>query len=127
MSGIVLDASALLAFLGGEAGAEAVAEQMADAMVSAVNLSEVVAKLVDKGIGAEAVAAILAALPVVVVSVDEALALRAGALRAQTRSAGLSLGDRFCLALADREGAAALTADKAWTDAKLGIDIVLIR
>ena len=44
----------------------------------------------------------------------EALAWEAGALRALTAEAGLSLGDRFCLALAKREGVPAYTADQAW-------------
>jgi PIN domain nuclease of toxin-antitoxin system len=37
-------------------------------------------------------------------------------LRAETRSAGLSLGDRACLALAGDLGRPALTADKVWRD-----------
>ena len=54
-------------------------------------------------------------------------ALVAAALRPLTRSAGLSLGDRACRALADREGVPALTTDRAWAKLRLPIEIRLIR
>lgn len=127
MPAIVLDASALLAFLNGEAGAERVIELLPDACISAVNLSEVMAKLVEKGIPAREAAEILASLPLDILPADHALALRAGALRLETRAFGLSLGDRFCLALAEREGKPALTADKSWEQLSLGIEVVLVR
>ena len=46
---VVLDASALLALLLAEPGAARVAALLPDATVSAVNLSEVVAKLAEHG------------------------------------------------------------------------------
>jgi PIN domain nuclease of toxin-antitoxin system len=49
--------------------------------------------------------------------------------RFTTADAGLSLGDRFCLALALRDGLPAWTADKAWrtiADAAK-VKVVLIR
>jgi uncharacterized protein with PIN domain len=48
--GYVLDASALLAVLSDEPGAERIRATLADARISAVNLSEVVAKLLDVGV-----------------------------------------------------------------------------
>jgi PIN domain nuclease of toxin-antitoxin system len=54
-------------------------------------------------------------LPVNLVPVDDDLALRAALMAGITRSAGLSLGDRVCLALAQRSGQPALTADQAWS------------
>jgi ribonuclease VapC len=49
-------------------------------------------------------------------------------LRKDTRHAGLSLGDRACLALAKSAQLAALTADRAWAEcAELGIDIKYLR
>ena len=41
--------------------------------------------------------------------------------------AGLSLGDRACLALGKRLNLPVLTADKVWTSLSLGITINLIR
>ncbi len=53
----------------------------------------------------------------------------AGHLRAATVGAGLSLGDRFCLALALREGLPAWTADRQWgvVAEAVGATIVVIR
>jgi PIN domain nuclease of toxin-antitoxin system len=48
-------------------------------------------------------------------------------LRSATRSAGLSLGDRACLALAERLGMVALTADRAWGTLQVGIQVDVIR
>ena len=48
-------------------------------------------------------------------------------LRAPTRALGLSLADRACLALAERLGVAAHTADRAWARLGLATEIVLIR
>ena len=48
-------------------------------------------------------------------------------IRAATRSAGLSLGDRACLALAQRLGWPALTADRQWRDIQVDIEVRMIR
>lgn len=48
-------------------------------------------------------------------------------LRPLTRSAGLSLGDRACVALARRLALPALTADRAWTGLDLGVELHQIR
>lgn len=58
---------------------------------------------------------------------DEDLALAASKLRPATRHKGLSLGDRACLALAIREGATAITTDRAWADLDVGCHIEVIR
>ena len=110
----VLDASALLAAFFDEPGAEVVAERMNGALMSAVNLSEVVAKLIDRGASPDQIAEIMAQLDIDVVPHDERQATTAGLLRRETRSSGLSLGDRACLALAIERRAVALTGDRAW-------------
>ncbi len=68
-------------------------------------------------------------LPIAIVTADEDLAHAAGHLRAATAPAGLSLGDRFCLALAGRSGLPAMTADRQWrTIADLvDVEVILIR
>ena len=51
----------------------------------------------------------------------------AGSLAARTRSLGLSLGDRACLALGLTLQAPDYTTDRAWKNLKLGIRIHVIR
>ena len=127
MTEFVLDASAILAQLQGEPGGERVASHLDDAWVSAVNLAEVAQKLVNDGASDQGVRDTLADLPCDVVDFDRAMAIRVGLLRRTTRERGLSLGDRACLALAERLGLPVLTADRAWAELDLGIEVVLIR
>lgn len=82
--------------------------------MSAVNFAEVVGYLTNAGLAPDQIDAILTPLPLVVIDADTELAWMAGRLRSKTAQAGLSLGDRFCLALAAREGLPAWTADKQW-------------
>jgi len=111
----VLDASAVLAYLQREAGHERVGSALADgAAISAVNLAEVYAKAVERGISSEEVRARIKALGLLVLKFDEDDALRSAALYPKARAAGLSLGDRACLALGQRLGLPVLTADQAW-------------
>jgi ribonuclease VapC len=70
---------------------------------------------------------VLARSPCEVIDFDRALAMRAGLMRRATRAQGLSLGDRACLALAERLALPVLTADRVWADLDLGIEVVLIR
>ena len=129
MTNVVLDTSAILALLKGERGASKVAGVIADASVCAVNQAEVISHFVHLGAPLEEIREMLGALPYTVVAADEMLAWEAGLLRATTRAAGLSLGDRFCLALAKRLGVTAYTADRAWKDVATdaGIKVVAIR
>jgi ribonuclease VapC len=126
VSEAVLDSSALLALLFDEPGAERVAALLPDAVVSAVNLAEVATKLQDRGLDEAAARAAVEATGVRVVPFSEDLAWTAARLRASTREAGLSLGDRACLALAIARSANAYTADQAWM--RVGVaGVALIR
>jgi PIN domain nuclease of toxin-antitoxin system len=123
----VLDASALLALLQNEPGAGMVANRLTGCVMSAVNLSEVVAKLVDHGLPEADLHAALHVLDIDVRAFDAEAAYAAGELRRTTRDAGLSLGDRACLALAIQLGAVAVTADRAWgrlTDGRLRVELI---
>lgn len=117
---VVLDSSAVLAMLNEEPGAERVAAALTSAVIGAVNLAEVVTKLRESGLDqAEADEVVgLFNLDIRPLTAKQAIAI--GHLRPATRSLGLSLGDRACLALAAELGTAALTADRDW--AKLGSD-----
>jgi PIN domain nuclease of toxin-antitoxin system len=129
VSSVVLDASAVLVFLHGEPGSPRVFDFLSsgDCLISAVNLSEVVARLSDRGGSDTAITGILDDLQVSVRPFDESDAKFAGLLRRTTGSAGLSLGDRACLALARRLGLPAVTADRAWADIRMGVDIEVVR
>ncbi|MDR5676477.1 MAG: type II toxin-antitoxin system VapC family toxin [Armatimonadota bacterium] len=127
MSSLVLDASALLALLQGEPGSEPWEAAIADAAISAVNLSEVVAKLAELGMPEEEIRSTLEPLDLEVVDFDLEQAYQAGLLRRLTKPAGLSLGDRACLALARARQLPALTADHAWETVLAGVEIRIMR
>lgn len=114
MSEVVLDASALLAMLKEEPGGSKVASVIATARMSVVNYTEVISHFIRLGMPEREVDAMLDPLPIELVALDKSTAQLAGRLRAVTAEAGLSLGDRCCLALATRDGLPAWTADKAW-------------
>ncbi|MFY9825788.1 MAG: type II toxin-antitoxin system VapC family toxin [Thermoanaerobaculia bacterium] len=123
----VLDASALLALLGSEPGTEIVAESIPGAAISTVNLSEVVSKLTERGVPEQAVRAALREIELEIHPFSEDHAYRTGFLRLATRSLGLSLGDRACLALGQRLTASVLTTERNWRELDLGIEIRVIR
>jgi PIN domain nuclease of toxin-antitoxin system len=131
----VLDASALLAYLQGEPGAERVAGALASsggAAMSTINWAEVLSKLADVGEEPEGVSRRLRESGLVgaalrIVPADEELAFEMARLRPPTRTAGLSLGDRACLALGRLTGSSVLTADRSWAALSLGVKITLVR
>lgn len=110
-----------------EPGAELVADAIAaDAATSAVNLSEVATVLVRHKRDPEEILRPVREQLVVEPFID-ADALAAAALYPKTFSKGLSLGDRSCLALAQRLGVPALTAEHAWAELEIDVDVQLIR
>lgn len=128
MNKIVLDSSAMLAVLNREPGGERLtAELMSVATCSTVNLAEVHGRLVSGGLSEkEAWAAARE-----VVDTTEAFTTEqahiAGGLINQTRSLGLSLGDRACLALGLHLKAPVYSADRAWKKLNLPIEVHVIR
>jgi ribonuclease VapC len=58
---------------------------------------------------------------------DAEQAKAAASLRKATRDAGLSLGDRACLALRIKAGLPVRTAERAWATLKMDVSIRLIR
>ena len=129
----VLDASALLAHLRDEPGADFVAEAIAGgAVISTVNLAEVFSRVADRGedpakLAAELTQSGLLDGAITVEPFTTADAIDAGRLRPLTCDAGLSLGDRACLALARRLEAPALTADTDWQGVTHGVELRPIR
>lgn len=125
---MVLDASALIAYVNGEPGWERVEAELQDgARISAVNLSEVAARLARSGRAVLEVLEDVAQLGVVVEPFGFLDARLAAELIPATRHQGLSLADRACLALAMRTADAVQTADRAWAGIEVGVGIEVIR
>jgi ribonuclease VapC len=127
----VMDSSALLAVSKGEIGAEYVMEilQTQDCVISSVNAAEVATRLLDMGLPASELDRAVSQFRVDVVDFNYEQALTCARLRATTKSAGLSLGDRACLALTQLMDGCAVTADHAWDDVKevVGVRVLMIR
>lgn len=125
---VVVDASAVLAFLKFEPGAEVVTEYLQGALLSAVNLLEVLEKSVKIEPGAaEKTVRLLLGWQVEFVPFDSDQALIAATIRQQVGTADVSLADRVCLALAKSRGLPVVTADRLWTTLPLGLNVIQIR
>lgn len=123
----VLDASAFLALAQGERGGDRVGKYVGGSVMSSVNYAEVLTKLDDGGLPNAVAESLVGSLRIAIVPFTEEHAVRAARLRAATVGRGLSLGDRACLALAGAIGSAAVTADRAWGDLEVGVEIVVVR
>jgi ribonuclease VapC len=123
----VLDASALLAMLQEAPGGEVVQELLETAAISSVNWSEVVQKALDWESDIEGLRLELEALGLRILPFTAAIAETTAEMRSTTRHAGLSLGDRACLALAAMLSLPAVTADRVWPEAGLPIEIRVLR
>jgi ribonuclease VapC len=121
----VLDASAVLALLQREPGEDVVAPFLGRAAWSAVNLCEVAGKLTDRGMPAPDVVEALDSLSLIVHDFDSEMGFAAAELR-RIVPRGLSVGDRACLALAQRLRLPAVTAEKDWRRLDLGDLVVTV-
>lgn len=127
MADVILDASAILAFLHGEPGGDAVAQHVPGASMSAVNVSEVVATLAAHGFSETEVRTTIGRLGLDVLPFDLDDAIATGMLRPETKALGLSMADRACLAAARTRGWPAITADRVWAGLDIGVDVKLVR
>jgi ribonuclease VapC len=129
----ILDASALLAYLQGEPGAAVVANALAKgSLMSSVNWAETLSKLAERGQDPDTVTDLLTNQgllnnALVIAPFDVDLAQVTAKLRPLTRSSGLSLGDRACLALGIQTQLPVLTSDQAWGNLTIGVVVQLIR
>jgi len=124
---VVVDASIVLAIFLKEPRVEHAVGRIKGALCSTVNLTEILTRCADGNVPARAAFDFLGSHGITFADYDEDLALAASKLRPATRHKGLSLGDRACLALAIREGATAITTDRAWADLDVGCHIEVIR
>lgn len=91
---VVLDGSAIIALLKNEPGSEVVVAHLADAAISAVNLQEIVKKMLEAGLHEPIIRQMIGELGVVILPHDSDDAFRAAALADATRQHGSGLGDR---------------------------------
>jgi len=124
---VVLDASALLAYLKDEQGVDVVEPVLAESVISSVNWAEVIQKAIAADVVVEGLLDDLQALGLLVELFTPEDGEVAGRLWEQTRSFGLSLGDRACLSLGLRLNVPVLTADLAWANLTLSLDVRVIR
>ena len=124
---VVLDASALLAYLQDEPGAERVRSVIAQSVMSTVNWAEVVGKARDREVDTQGLREDLSSLGLALEPLSAAQAERMGHLKELTRRQGLSLGDRACLALGADRGDTVYTADRVWLELDLGVEVEAIR
>jgi len=127
VSAAVFDSSALLATAFDEVGAVVAARALSGSSTCTVNVCEIVSRFTDLGASEEDACWTFWEFGLDVHPFDGELAIAAGLLRRSTRDAGLSLGDRACIALALRERAKVITADRSWADLELQVEIALIR
>lgn len=123
--GVLLDASAILAVLYGEAGEKEIRQRIRGvrALVSTVNLSEVAGKLAEGGFDEREVREAVGLLALEVHPLDEDAAYLAGMLRPRTRERGMGVADRVCVAVARATGATALTTDASWEGLE-GVEVI---
>ena len=128
MTKLVLDASTLIAYIQKEPGAEHVVDLLPYAVMSSVNYAEVTTVLSRLKMTSDVIETVLKNLICHIVPFDQSQAFVTGLLQRQTRSKGLSLGDRACLALGIHLQVPIYTADKMWANLDLEqADIRLIR
>ena len=126
----VLDASALMAVINEERGANIVRSALEDgAAISAVNLSEVVAKLSDYGMPKDDILAALAGIDLAVEGLSEDAWVHGWFAPTQDSRGRAFTWGRSCLALGIRLGLPVLTADRPWLRVPplQGVDIRCIR
>ena len=120
---MVLDSSVILAIIRGETGEDKALALAQNAQISAVNVAECIEQNLREDAGLE----IIASCEVQVIPPTEQQAILAGRLRHKAPKGVLSLGDRACLALALRESAPVMTADRDWLKVDVGVEVLLIR
>lgn len=122
-----LDTSALLAMMQHAPGGSVVGARLRHSAISTVNLAEVLDYSRTHGIDIDGMVDDLQSLGLRIEPFTATDANAIAELADPTRSPHLSLSDRACLVLAQRLGVPALTADYAWSQLQLDIEIQVLR
>ena len=124
---VILDASAVLAYLLDERGGEVVVAELGGSVIPSVNWAEVSERTRILGAWTVSLRDEFESTGAQVIPVEAAHAEHAAALREPTRSKGLSLADRICFAVAASRNSPVMTADRAWAEIDVGVEVQLIR
>ena len=123
---IVLDSSAVLAVTRRETGAAVVRTVLDGSLLCAVNAAEVHERMLRDGAHPVPTWNRILNMGCEICPFTPEQARMAAELTAITRPYGLSLGDRACLALAIERKATVYTADRAWKELGLGVEVEVI-
>jgi ribonuclease VapC len=123
---LVLDSSAVLALLKPESAKVDLDALVPGQPISAINYSEAADYFSRLGKSRRDIGRLLSSLDLDIVPVDPELALDAAMMRPMTDAAGLSMGDRCCIALAQRLAVPSLTGDRRWADIAAAVDVELV-
>lgn len=126
MTGVVLDTSAVLAWLRTEPGAEQVEAVIPGAWISSVNLVEVLAHVARRGGNVHAASVDLEAYGIAVQPFTATHAELCAQWFLPLTSPELSLADRACLALGQTLGLDVMTTNPAWADLPFGVTVRLL-
>lgn len=126
---VLLDASALLAFIQEEPGSDAVGTVLDGSLISSVNLSESATRIAARGIDPRPVLDDVLEFGLDVLDFDFRCTMRLIDVQAHEQRLGvrLSLGDRCCLATAMVAGLPVLTADREWARLRDLVDVTFVR
>ena len=125
---VVVDTSALLALIQQEKGADQVNALMGKMVMSTVNVTETLGVLQRTQIYSSESLPFVSDILQSMIDFDLIQARITADLELKTKSKGLSLGDRACIALGIHLQAPIYTADKIWAELALEqADIRLIR
>ena len=126
--GYVLDTSVLLAYLKQEVGGDVLQHYLeGDCYLSVVNQIEFYSYFVRVGLQVDEAEWFIDQMGISIKPLDEMQVALAARMLDTTKSHGLSLGDRVCLALAISLATPVITADRLWSNVKTDAEIVQIR
>ena len=127
MTDVIVDASAILAAIKDEPGGRRVDRDARGARISAINYSEIVGWLAERGASVQEIETLIGVFDLSIEAFDDPRAMAAGLLAVKTKRRNISLADRACLALAIELGMPVLTGDRAWRDLDIGVEVQLFR
>lgn len=125
---VLLDASAIIVLIKKEKGFQLVDDILANSAISSVNFSELISALAREGISPEDIDLMTENIIPEIIPFDHSLSIRTGKLADVTKSKGLSLGDRACIATALQLDLPVYTADRVWAELDIpNLKLKLIR